>query len=112
VPEDPAATAEQQFERLAARILDEAAVTQGTGFGSSPGLRINGKIFAMLVKDELVVKLPRARVDELVAAAAAGRFDPGHGRVMKEWATVPFDGTEDWERLAGEALQYVGSAAR
>lgn len=33
-------------------------------FGSS-GLRVNDKIFAMLVKDRLVVKTPKERVDAL-----------------------------------------------
>jgi TfoX/Sxy family transcriptional regulator of competence genes len=47
-------------------------------FGSS-GLKVGGKVFAMSVKNELVVKLPRERVDELVAAGAGSRFDPGHG---------------------------------
>jgi hypothetical protein len=109
VPGKAAATAEQRFERLATRFLADPTVTQGTGFGSSPGLRIGGKIFAMLVKGDLVVKLPKARVDQLVAAGTGGRFDPGHGRLMKEWATVAFDGPEDWERLADEALQFVQS---
>jgi hypothetical protein len=34
----------------------------------------------MLVKEELVVKLPRPRVDELVAAGRGARFEPGLGR--------------------------------
>jgi hypothetical protein len=104
------AKAEQRFEGLAARFLADPTVTKGTGFGSSPGLRIRGKIFAMLVRGKLVVKLPKARVDQLVASGTGGRFDPGHGRLMKEWATVDLDGTEDWERLADEALEFVGSA--
>jgi TfoX N-terminal domain len=98
---------EHRFEELAARLVSEPDVTEGTGFGSAPGLRINGKIFAMLVKDELVVKLPKDRVDELVAAGAGTNFDPGHGRLMKEWASVPAESSEDWERLANEALVFV-----
>jgi hypothetical protein len=101
-------SAEQRFEQLAARFLANPDVAQGTGFDSAPGLRIRRKIFAMLVKDELVVKLPKDRVDELVASGAGAQFDPGHGRLMKEWASVPEDGAEDWERLADEALQFVG----
>jgi YjbR len=100
--------AEERFEQLAAGFLADPEVTEGTGFGSAPGLRINGKIFAMLVKDHLVVKLPKDRVDELVAAGAGTQFDPGHGRLMKEWASVARDSSEDWERLAGEALKFVG----
>jgi hypothetical protein len=101
--------AEQRFEQLVAVLLAQPDVEQGTGFGSAPGLRIRGKIFAMLVKGELVVKLPKDRVDGLVASGAGSQFDPGHGRLMKEWASVPPDSPEDWERLAGEALQFVGS---
>jgi thiamine biosynthesis lipoprotein ApbE len=56
------------------------------------------------------VKLPKARVDQRIAEGTGGRFDPGHGRLMKEWATVPLDRSEDWEGLADEALQFVGSA--
>jgi TfoX/Sxy family transcriptional regulator of competence genes len=108
----PDAQAEQRFEQLAVQFLANPTVTQGTGFGSSPGLRTTGKIFAMLINSELVVKLPKARVDQLLASGTGGRFDPGHGRLMKEWATVALDGTESWERLAAEALQFVGSAVK
>jgi hypothetical protein len=104
-----ASEAQQRFEQLAAGLLAEPDVAEGTGFGSAPGLRIKGKIFVMLVKDQLVVKLPKDRVDELVATGAGTQFDPGHGRLMKEWASVAPDSSEDWERLAGEALKFVGS---
>lgn len=51
------------YEQLAARLLAQPHVEQGTGFGRVPGLRTGKKIFAMLCRDELVVKLPRERVD-------------------------------------------------
>jgi hypothetical protein len=51
--------AEERFERLAERFLADPAVTHGTGFGSSAGLRVGKRIFAMLGrKRELIVKLP------------------------------------------------------
>ena len=99
--------AEERFERLTTRFTSDPAVSQGTGFGSSPGLRVRGKIFAMLAGDSLVVKLPKDRVDELVASGVAARFDPGHGRVMKEWAIVPVGEADDWERLAADAFAFV-----
>jgi hypothetical protein len=52
-------------------------------------LKLEGKIFAMLSsKGELVAKLPKARMDELVRARQGKAFDPGHGRVMKEWVVA------------------------
>lgn len=102
--------AAQLFERLAARLLADPAVSQGTGFGSNPGLRVGSKTFAMLRNSELVVKLSKQRVDELVASATGARFDPRHdGRLMKEWVTVPVRHGHDWEALASEALQFVRS---
>lgn len=42
-------TAEKRFARLAAKFEDDPRVKQGTGFGTSPGLTVDGKIFAMLI---------------------------------------------------------------
>lgn len=103
-------TGERLFERLASSQLTDPAVSRGTGFGSSPGLRVNGKVFAMLIQDELVIKLPKDRVDELVASGAGSRFDPGHGRIMKEWASVPARRGRSWERLMTEAREFVGAS--
>ncbi len=57
-------------------------------------------------KGQFVVKLPKERVDELVGSFKGERFDPGHGWLMKEWATV---GTArvNWVELAREACAFV-----
>ena len=77
-------------------------------FGSST-LRVKGKIFAMLVDDALVVKLPQNVVDELVDAGAGQRFDSRKGQPMKEWLQVDPTAEERWLPLAEEALEFVGS---
>ena len=97
-----------KFEGLIARYVGTPEISEGTGFGSNPGLRIRGKIFAMLVRDALVVKLPKTRVDELVAGGAGTRFDSGKGRLMKEWLSVSPAADLDWSELADEALAFVG----
>ena len=102
-----ARTPEQTWRTIATSQLTERGVTTGTGFGRSEGLRISGKIYAMLVDGELVVKLPRERVDELVAVGAGRRFDPGRGRLMKEWATVPPSAGRRWRALVDEARGFV-----
>ncbi len=95
------------FARLTTRFNSESTVSSGTGFGSSPGLRVRGKIFAMLVGVALVVKLPKDRVAELESSGVGSRFDPGHGRVMKEWVTVPVGQGADWEQLTAEAFAFA-----
>ncbi len=107
---------QEQFERLVAAMLDRDGRASGTSFGAPGGaqrafgatsLKANGKIFAMLVKDRLVVKLARQRVDELVEAGAGERFDPGHGRIQKEWLSVASDAIADWLALAIESEAFV-----
>ena len=90
-------------------VSGPAAVTEAKQRFGANALKVNGKIFAMLVKDELVVKLPRAQVDTLIAAGVGKRFDPGHGRVMKEWISVAPDAGEEWLVLAQEAMAFVAS---
>jgi TfoX/Sxy family transcriptional regulator of competence genes len=82
-------------------------VSEGTGFGSTPGLRVGGKIFAMLARGQLVAKLPKDRVDELVESGVGSRFDAGKGRPMKEWVSVPIRHQRRWTQLAEEALAFV-----
>jgi hypothetical protein len=104
---------EERWERLVAAMLDRPGTTYGsTGEGpqrafGSTSLKTGGKIFAMLVKGRLVVKLDRRRVDELVGSGRGERFDPGHGRIQKEWLSVATDDDQDWLALASESEAFV-----
>lgn len=88
---------------------DRRVTTGGKGFGSS-GLKVDGKLFAMISSRGLfVAKLPRKRVEQMVQLGSARPFDPGHGRLMKEW--IELDGAEaSWISLAREARAFVGAA--
>ena len=99
---------EEQFESIAAKLLNDEAVSRKRMFNSA-GLTIGGKIFAMQVKGNLVVKLPRERVELLISSGQGERFDPGHGRLMKEWVAVPASAGEEWLTLAEAARDVVGS---
>lgn len=97
---------ESGFAALAERFRGEPGVEPGTGFGSSPGLRVEGKIFAMLPYGELVVKLPAERCQALVRSGAARPFVSGK-RTMREWVVIGTGDSDSWAELAGEALAYV-----
>jgi TfoX/Sxy family transcriptional regulator of competence genes len=79
-------------------------VTRGTMFGSQ-GLRTGTKYFAIWWHEQLVVKLPADRLQELVASGAAQVFEPMPGRPMNGW--VLLQGSEEWNPLVAEARTYV-----
>jgi TfoX/Sxy family transcriptional regulator of competence genes len=97
------------FDEVAGRLLAEDAALERTRMMGSEGLKTGGKFFAMVSRGELVVKLPRERVDELVEAGAGHRFDPGHGRLMKEWvALIPAD-EASCAAYVSEARRFVAA---
>lgn len=100
---------EERFEDLVGELLGCAGVTPprgGSGFGRS-ALRWERKIFAMLVRGRLVVKLPAARVDTLVADGDGVRFDANKGTPMREWLSLHPESRLAWLPLAREALDFA-----
>lgn len=67
--------------------MDDASSARANSFGANT-LKVKGKIFAMPMRGALVVKLPRQRAATLVDSGAAAFFDPGQGRLMKEWVAL------------------------
>ena len=100
---------EERFEDLVVAFAQEPHVTppEGSrGFGSH-ALRMRGKIFVMVVRGHLVVKLPKTRVDMLVYSGDGVRFDANKGKPMKEWLSLDAASNLDWEQLARDALAFV-----
>ncbi len=108
-----AMTPDQRYCEIVSTFLQRPGVTRhGRGFGSS-ALRVRGKMFATLSPDgAFVVKLPRQRVGALVAAGHGRPFEPGPGRVMKEWLELSAASGHDWASLAEEALAFVAGPPR
>jgi hypothetical protein len=98
------------FEAVVAAFSRDRSVEppspKRSSFGSN-GLRVDGRIFAMLVRADLVVKLPGPRVAELIETGRGEPFDAGKGRPMKEWVVVR-SAPSTWVDLAQEARRYVG----
>jgi hypothetical protein len=96
------------FAPVVRAFATNRTVSLGRRFSTGNVLSVNGKIFAMLVKGKLVVKLPKQRVDELVAARVGTYFDPGHGRLMKQWISIG-PGRAAWVDLAKDAYRFVAA---
>ena len=101
---------ESRYADLAGKLASRRGVTrvtEGKGFGSSGQLKVGGKIFAMLVRGSLVVKLPASRVAELVRAGDGVYFDAGKDKPMREWFVLSPTSSRRWLSLAEEALSFV-----
>ena len=103
---------EARFVAIVEAFARTPAVTHGKAggrlFGSSAP-KVHDKIFAMVSSTgHFVVKLPKARVDALVANGVGVRFDANRGQPMKEWLEVHSTSAEEWLQLAREALNFVG----
>ena len=106
-------TPEESYAGLVKKFTSErgvTAITEGKGFGSTGQLKVDGRIFAMLVRDELVLKLPGARVDELAARGEGARFDAGKGKPMREWFVLSPASRKSWSAVAREAYDFVKGA--
>ena len=102
--------ADELFGEIIQVFLSDQKVSQSKMFGS-PGLKINGKVFAFLMKGKLILKFPKEKLDELVLAKKGKHFGhmfaPGNWRSMKEWVEVISDDKRVWLKLAGEAKNFV-----
>lgn len=107
----PAATVDKLLAPLIKKFLDDPKVSQGRMFGAT-GLKVAGKVFAMLVKGKLVVKLPKERVDRIVTSGRGEYFDPGHGRPMKEWVAMGPQHKRQWLKLSQEARGFVAQGKK
>jgi hypothetical protein len=98
------------FEKLA-KSLDVGPVTKPADPVRPQRMNANAfcirnKVFAMHVREDLVLKLPPNRVADLVQAKVASSNVVG-GHVMKEWANLPLSVEKKWLALTKESLDYV-----
>jgi hypothetical protein len=85
---------------------EKQTAESGRRFGKNGLKTKGGKLFVLFTQGTVVVKLPKDRVAALVADGVGKPFDPGHGRLMKEWLTITSP-RASWVELAKEAFAFV-----
>ena len=101
------ASAGDAFWDAAAPLLAAGDVEEGTIMGGAC-LRTGGEFVGMPHHkgDGIVVKLPRDRVDEMIAAGEGAPFAPA-GKVFREWVLVEAHDDDRWVELLRESVAFV-----
>jgi hypothetical protein len=98
----------EAYKTLVETLTEYPEVTQSQKSGFGSGLRKDGKVFAMLVKGKLCVKLPEQLVEEVLVKGEGELYMSG-GRPTKDWVLIDSDDEERWLALANSAMDYVST---
>jgi hypothetical protein len=97
------------FERSSRTLLDEHPGDERGRMLRSPGLKIAGTFYAFATGEDLVIKLPSARVTELIATGVGRVCEPRPGRPMRQWVRLNPTGEEICTAYLAEARELVAS---
>ena len=87
----------------------------GVGRGKAlqnQGLMVDGKLFAFLKGEQLILKLPAKTIDDLIVSHDAIRFERGQGKPMREWICLPAHVTSAWPDLTKQAYDFLALQAK
>ena len=105
--------AHEQFWELAEPHLASGRLIEGTMMGHQclRTAATNGFVATVTrTTGNVVVKLPKARVAELIDQGAGQPFAPA-GKVFREWVELPALDETTWEALLAESISFVDGSA-
>ena len=94
-----------RYAKVKQHFQNQGGVSVSAGSGAQ-GIKANSVMFAMFFKGDLLLRLPHARVQELVERGDGRPYDPGTGP-MKDRVLVPYDKEALWIPLSEESLDHV-----
>jgi hypothetical protein len=99
----------QRFWEVAEPYLIAGALVEGTMMGHQCLRSAGSNGFVATVErstGNLVVKLPKARVAELIGAGEGLPFAPAK-KVFREWVALPSFDEQRWSELIEESMEFV-----
>jgi len=100
-------TSEEIWSKVKSHFLKMSDVQK-----QGESLKTSKKMFVMFSKCKYVVKLPKERVEELISSGEGLPYDPGNGRIMKEWVIIPLEYLDKWIDYALEAKKFAKTLAK
>ena len=97
-----------RFWDVAEPFLGSGRVDEGTMMGHQCLRSPSGGFVATVARGtgDLVVKLPKARVSELIETGEGAAFAPA-GKVFREWVAIGGGTDERWSALIEESIEFV-----
>jgi hypothetical protein len=91
-------------------LLGMPGVKGSKAFGY-PAYKVNGKVFAFVGSHGIAIKLPLARVQDLIATNEGMKpFEVGEGVVWREWVSIDRPQSDDYAQdidLFEESMLFV-----
>ena len=103
------AVGHERFWEVAEPFLASGRLVEGTRMGHQCLRAADGDGFVATVErgtGALVVKLPAARVAQLIDDGTGEPFAPA-GKVFREWVALPEPDDERWTALLEESIDFV-----
>jgi hypothetical protein len=93
-----------------ALLLGMPGVSTGQMFGH-PSYKITGKVFAALMENGIILKLPQVTVNDLLTRENVTSFAPG-GTPMRLWVLIEMRSADDYAQYMAyyrEAWEFVAN---
>lgn len=76
------------FEPASRKMLDQHPGDERGRMLRASGVKTAGRFYAFVTGDDVAVKLPAARVADLIATGVGRPCEPRQGRPMKQWVLL------------------------
>jgi hypothetical protein len=105
-------SAPDRFASVAADLTGRDETIEQGRMLRAPGLKVFGRFFAFATREDIVIKLSAARVQELIASGAGEPCAIRNVAPIREWVRLRPDCDPECAAYLGEARDFVANPKR